>query len=52
MNVITIEGKALGQLAELISSRTIYRLRVAEDGDFIKIKVNEEMWSPPISKEG
>lgn len=26
----------------------IYRMRFAIDGDGIKVKINEEMWSPPL----
>lgn len=49
MKMITIEGPALGVLAEAITGNVIYRLRIADDGDgTIKIKINERMWTPPI----
>ena len=42
----------LGALAEAITNNIIYRLRIAEfDDGTIKFKVNEGMWTPPISTE-
>lgn len=48
MKIVTIEGPALGALADAIANNTIYRLRVAEDGDSIKFKLNEGTWTPPF----
>lgn len=32
---------------------SVYRLRIALDGDYVKIKVNEDCWSPPFGgREG
>ena len=51
-DIITIEGKALGEFVEAVNRGTVYRIRIWDGGDVIKFKLNEGMWTPPIKKEG
>jgi hypothetical protein len=55
MDIITIEGQALDALFDQLGHRdySVYRLRVARDGDEVKLKVNESTWSPgyPLAEE-
>jgi hypothetical protein len=57
MDIITIEGDALRDLLREIDGdagdRQLYRLRVAYDGDGVKFKLDEGMWSPsyPVAAE-
>jgi hypothetical protein len=51
MDIITIEGEALRDLLREVDGdagdRQLYRLRVARDGDGVKFKLDEGVWSPP-----
>ena len=55
MDIITLEGKSLRDLlAELTYDLAgVHTVRVASDGDGVKFKVNEGMWSPgyPLADE-
>ena len=53
MDIITLEGEILARLIEGIRDRAdsrigwpIHTLRVARDGDGVKVKINEGVWSP------
>jgi hypothetical protein len=51
MDIITMEGQALADLlADLtydLEHEHVHTVRVARDGDTVKYKVNEGVWSPP-----
>lgn len=51
MEFITFENAALTALLKAVGSAhdpgSVFRLRVARDGDSVKFKVNEYGWSPP-----
>jgi hypothetical protein len=48
MHIVTLEGRALADLfAELgVTPTDVHTVRVAVDGDTVKTKVNEGMWTP------
>lgn len=52
MNVVTIEGAALDELVSILGraqmGRGMYRLRVADQGGGVIVKVNEDAWSPTL----
>lgn len=55
MDIITLQGRALADLLDELGAdpSATHTLRVARDGDGVKIKVNEGMWSPgyPLADE-
>lgn len=56
MDIITLEGDVLRDLLRALDphgTSEVYRLRVARDGDQVKIKFNEITWSPgyPLADE-
>jgi hypothetical protein len=50
MHIIEIDGEELNSLLATLRSKKIspHKLRVTLDGDTVKFKVNEYMWSPPM----
>lgn len=49
-----VEGEALAELLDELAHvasrlrQQAYRLRIAVDGGQLKLKVNEETWTPPL----
>ena len=53
MEIITLDGRVLAELLAEVASGGVHTVRVARDGDTVKIKVNEGCWSPgyPLADE-
>jgi hypothetical protein len=45
MKIWKIEGTHLAQLREDLNDDGVYCLRVAVDGNHLKLKLNQDMWS-------
>jgi hypothetical protein len=51
-DIIEIRGDALLYLTEMIKYHSVRTVRIAKSGEHdVKIKINEEMWSPPIATD-
>jgi hypothetical protein len=53
MHIITLTDRALAEFLDALVLRRIDTIRVAHDGDTVKFKINEDVWTPgyPIADE-
>lgn len=49
--IIILDGRELRNFLENLATTDVRKLSVHVDGEHVKFKINEHMWSPPMGKK-